>query len=216
MYISADMATGQAIQSPASATVGRVATWEGLWARCIEEPQRIWREVARGGARQPRTKLAVAGHSFSGQTLPRQPRQSLAKRGRTCIQELPKCTDPGYAQIGKSHEDFLGKAQLWEARLSHGSLPTSRVASSPTCIRPGAHNLCRHPEIYHPILVTAGGQWELSGRQRRGSCEWQRKVAPAERCRLQSQGVMEWVRIKCGAIHTGENSEETGGGRGWW
>ncbi|KAJ7325790.1 hypothetical protein DFH08DRAFT_816868 [Mycena albidolilacea] len=50
--------------------------------------------MARGGARQPRTKLAVAGHSFAGKTLPRrldQPRQSLAKRGRTCVQELPEC-----------------------------------------------------------------------------------------------------------------------------
>ncbi|KAJ7791481.1 hypothetical protein B0H14DRAFT_2624910 [Mycena olivaceomarginata] len=76
----------QAIQSPASATVGRVDTSEGLGVRCVEESQRIWREVARGGARQPRTKLAVAGHSFAGKTLPRrldQPRQSLAKRGRT-------------------------------------------------------------------------------------------------------------------------------------
>jgi hypothetical protein len=43
----------------------------GSRARCAEEAQRTSREVVRGGARKPRTKLAEARHSLARQTLPR-------------------------------------------------------------------------------------------------------------------------------------------------
>ncbi|KAJ7683513.1 hypothetical protein B0H14DRAFT_2654772 [Mycena olivaceomarginata] len=112
----------QAIQSPASATVGRVDTSEGLGVRCVEGSQRIWKEVARGGARQPRTKLAVAGHSFAGKTLPRrldQPRQSLAKRSRTCVQELPECSR---AEVPKSGANSGGpEVQRWRSWSGGGT-----------------------------------------------------------------------------------------------
>ncbi|KAJ7867536.1 hypothetical protein B0H14DRAFT_2572826 [Mycena olivaceomarginata] len=116
----------QAIQSPASATVGRVDTSEGLGVRCVEESQRIWREVARGGARQPRTKLAVAGHSFAGKTLPRrldQPRQSLAKRGRTApvTQQMAFEDCSGEFRVVGQYGPSCGDAALTEIAVELGA-----------------------------------------------------------------------------------------------
>ncbi|KAJ7893616.1 hypothetical protein B0H14DRAFT_2559603 [Mycena olivaceomarginata] len=92
-------------------------------SRSLSASGERWREVVR-------TKLAVAGHSFAGKTLPRrldQPRQSLAKRGRTCIQELPKCMAAAQATATAMSARLINEHEP-VSDLAHYVCPSVRMA----------------------------------------------------------------------------------------